>query len=138
MPVDYSKYPKNWFTEIRPAILLRADNKCEQCKVPNGAWVCRGEWNGVEVWQNDDGQIFRTDNGEHISDSYVGDVWEEKNKGLIKVILTVAHLDHNPENNAPENLRAWCQLHHLRHDAELHKKNSQTTREKNKGLQRLF
>lgn len=29
-----------------------------------------------------------------------------------KVVLTIAHLDHNPANNAPENLRAWCQRCH--------------------------
>lgn len=34
-----------------------------------------------------------------------------------KVILTIAHLDHTPENCEPENLRAWCQLHHNRYDA---------------------
>lgn len=34
-----------------------------------------------------------------------------------KVVLTVAHLDHQPENCAPENLRAWCQMHHNRYDA---------------------
>jgi 5-methylcytosine-specific restriction endonuclease McrA len=37
-----------------------------------------------------------------------------------KVILTVAHLDHNPQNNTPENLRALCQLCHLRYDAKHH------------------
>lgn len=33
------------------------------------------------------------------------------------VILTVAHLDHDPRNNAPENLRAWCQRCHNTYDA---------------------
>lgn len=34
-----------------------------------------------------------------------------------RVVLTIAHLDHQPENNDFENLRAWCQLHHNRYDA---------------------
>lgn len=34
-----------------------------------------------------------------------------------RVILTVAHLDHQPENVAPENLRAWCQRCHNTYDA---------------------
>lgn len=34
-----------------------------------------------------------------------------------KVVLTVAHLDHQPENCAPENLRALCQRCHNRYDA---------------------
>ncbi|MCP4111392.1 MAG: hypothetical protein GY749_38655 [Desulfobacteraceae bacterium] len=29
MPCDYRKYPKNWFSEIRPEILERAGNCCE-------------------------------------------------------------------------------------------------------------
>lgn len=32
------------------------------------------------------------------------------------VVLTVAHLDHTPENNTPENLRCWCQRCHLLYD----------------------
>lgn len=37
-----------------------------------------------------------------------------------RVVLTVAHLDHQPENCAPENLRAWCQLCHLAYDRPHH------------------
>ena len=29
MPVDYSNYPANWMSEIRPAILSRAGLRCE-------------------------------------------------------------------------------------------------------------
>ena len=35
-----------------------------------------------------------------------------------RVVLTIAHLDQQPENNDPSNLRAWCQRCHLRHDAD--------------------
>ena len=34
-----------------------------------------------------------------------------------KVVLTIAHLDHQPENNDPANLRAWCQRCHNKLDA---------------------
>lgn len=37
-----------------------------------------------------------------------------------KVILTVAHLDHNKQNNDEDNLRALCQRCHLNHDREQH------------------
>jgi hypothetical protein len=33
--------------------------------------------------------------------------------------LTVAHLDHKPENCAPSNLRAWCQRCHNTYDAPM-------------------
>ena len=35
-----------------------------------------------------------------------------------KVVLTIAHLDHTPENCDPENLRALCQRCHNRYDAQ--------------------
>jgi len=43
------------------------------------------------------------------------------------VILTVAHLDHNPENCHRSNLRAWCQRCHLTYDAIEHAKNAAGT-----------
>lgn len=35
-----------------------------------------------------------------------------------RVVLTIAHMDHDPENwdVKDERLRAWCQLHHNRYD----------------------
>jgi hypothetical protein len=37
-----------------------------------------------------------------------------------KVVLIIAHMDHDPENWKVEDkrLRAWCQLHHNRYDRE--------------------
>jgi hypothetical protein len=35
-----------------------------------------------------------------------------------KVVLATGHLDHNTRNDAPENLKAMCQLCHNRHDAK--------------------
>lgn len=49
----------------------------------------------------------------------------------VKIILTIAHLDHNPQNNNPENLRALCQKCHNTYDIE-HRKETrkQTLKEK--------
>ena len=49
-----------------------------------------------------------------------------------KVVLTVAHLDHNPQNCADENLKALCQRCHLNYDAKHHARNAATTRHKRK------
>lgn len=57
---------------------------------------------------------------------------------IIKIVLTVAHLNHDINDNCDENLAALCQLHHLRHDIEHHKKNSRETNIKKKKLQSLF
>ena len=44
-----------------------------------------------------------------------------------KVILTVAHMDHNPENSTEENLKALCQKCHLNYDLEYHTENRKKT-----------
>jgi len=45
-----------------------------------------------------------------------------------RVVLTVAHLDHNPANCERSNLRAWCQRCHLTYDAPLHAQHAAETR----------
>lgn len=44
------------------------------------------------------------------------------------VVLTVAHLNHQPEDCARANLRAWCQRCHLTYDAAFHAANVATRR----------
>ncbi len=139
MPINYRKYPPNW-KEIRQRILTRADNKCEICKVPNGEIICRGMYNGVPVWQDEDGKICSADNGEVLGYDYVGEVcWRGQGK-FIKVVLTVHHMDNDPTNwdVKDERLQALCQRDHFLQDADLHKKNSAETRRKRKGMQQLF
>ena len=38
-----------------------------------------------------------------------------------RVVLTVAHLDHDPTNSVDSNLLAMCQRCHLRYDADHHR-----------------
>jgi 5-methylcytosine-specific restriction endonuclease McrA len=45
-----------------------------------------------------------------------------------KVILTVAHLNHDTMDNRDANLAALCQRCHLRHDADIHAQNARRTR----------
>lgn len=98
MPIDYSLYPPNWLTEIRPAILERAKHRCEMCGIPNYSVVYRTTINGCIAWLREPNSIL--------------------NKP-IKVVLTIAHLDHDETNHNVTNdrLMAMCQLCHLRYDA---------------------
>lgn len=50
--------------------------------------------------------------------------------GKSKVVLTVAHLDHQPENNDPANLRAMCQRCHNAYDAPHRQANARARRER--------
>jgi 5-methylcytosine-specific restriction endonuclease McrA len=49
-----------------------------------------------------------------------------------RVVLTVAHLDHNPANCYLANLRALCQRCHLTYDAQEHARHAAETRRKKK------
>jgi hypothetical protein len=51
-----------------------------------------------------------------------------------RVVLTIAHLDHDPSHGDPERLRAWCQRCHLTYDAAHHAANAAATRAKRKSV----
>lgn len=130
MPIDYSKYPKNWKSEIRPFILNRANNKCEFCNVDNYKLILRGEYNGVEAYQDNNGTIYNANNSERIGSDYLGEVDTTLKNKLIEVVLTIAHLDHNITNNDYSNLKALCQRCHNRYDSEYRKNNRKVNRQK--------
>lgn len=50
-----------------------------------------------------------------------------------KVVLTIGHLDHQPENNDPDNLRAWCQRCHNTYDGTHRRANAAITRHEKRG-----
>lgn len=45
-----------------------------------------------------------------------------------RVVLTVAHLNHDEADCRDENLKAWCQRCHLTYDAKHHARNASETR----------
>ena len=55
-----------------------------------------------------------------------------------RVVLTVAHLDHDPSNCELANLKAWCQRCHLTYDAKHHGMNARVTRFVKQGQDDLF
>lgn len=52
---------------------------------------------------------------------------------IIVIVLTTAHLDHDPTNCDPTNLKVWCQRHHHRYDCEHHQQTAYTTRMAKRG-----
>lgn len=137
MPVDYSKYPKNWLTEIRPRILKRDENHCKFCGIKNHEWVIRGRLGDVEAFQDEDGIIYDAETSKIIGESYVGDI-AVAGSHWVKVVLTVAHLNHDITDNRDENLAALCQRCHNRHDAQHRKVSRKEAIERKKGLMSLF
>lgn len=123
MPVDYKKYPSNWFSEIRPKILSRSEHRCEKCKVKDRTWVSRGIYNDDKVYQYSTGEIHKEDNGNYVTTDFKEGIWSKS----IKIVLTIAHLDQNVENNNESNLKALCQKCHLNHDRNDNRKKYRNT-----------
>ena len=109
MPINYKEYPESWFREIRPAVLERDENRCKFCNVENYAVIYRDKRN-----------------------SFIWHLWPEGTEAEtllldgykpVKVVLTIAHLDHDHSNSDIENLAALCQRCHLKHDIQQHVRN---------------
>lgn len=129
-PENRKLYPANW-KEIRAEILSKADNCCEFCGIPNHLTIIRSQsgilWRlnrpatvgDTHCWNNGFDRIYLP----------AGDV---KERPAIRVVLTIAHLDHDPTNNRRSNLRALCQRCHNRHDAAHRAENRKATLEQKK------
>lgn len=149
-PENRARYPRDW-----PAISLaareRAGWKCQHAgctarQYAVGTWRllgCRGASAGVWTWTPTCG------NGPHDAAGYgldwpslerwthaqarqfAADSWDaqgcEGDKPIV-IVLTCAHLDHEPENCDPDNLRMFCQRHHLAHDQDHHRATAYATR----------
>lgn len=109
MPINYKDYPENW-KEIRQRILLRENNCCQFCFVPNYAIIYRPVKGAIEWLLMPEG-----------SGADVLVDFEPKTK-FTKIILTIAHLDHDKENHEvnDDRLAALCQRCHLLYDLDRH------------------
>lgn len=133
-PENRHRYPANW-QAIRARILSRAGNACEKCKAPNRTRIARGAGKDEGTYMLASADVFCDDSGRHLGQCRHSDYELAR---MVDVVLTIAHLDHVPENCADDNLRAWCQRCHLRYDAEHHKANAQATRRAKSGTLELF
>jgi hypothetical protein len=129
-PGHRHRYPADW-PAIRKRILRRADYRCEHpgCGARQydvGWWLrphdgCPHEWvagiRGLSTYALAREEAASLD-------------WSRGTGGAtpIVIVLTVARLDHTPENCADDNLRAFCQRHHLAYDCEHHARTRWATR----------
>ncbi len=140
-PENKERYPANW-PEISKAIRERAGDKCEQCGVANGAEIMRftsEDYHGLPVFcLRDTGDVFSAMDGSRVGfepplalEDQIGGKW-------VKVILTVAHRDHQPENCDPDNLRCWCQRCHNAYDAPMRRAGTKARRRIGGAINDLF
>ncbi len=118
MPIrrELRKFYGAAWRETRARILQRAGNKCEQCGVPDRAFV--GRVNGA--WF-DERRGWIDHYGHPITGAH------RPRDRAVWIILTVAHLNHTPGDDRDENLAALCQWCHLNYD-KLHHKETRSAR----------
>jgi hypothetical protein len=90
-PENKARYPADW-KAIRARILERAGDRCELCFLPNGGAVARGP------------------------DGYPFPPYDTGGKKVVTIVLTIAHINQQPEDNRDVNLLALCQRCHNRID----------------------
>lgn len=133
-PENRARYPKDW-----PAISRQAKERagwrcvhpgCTAHQYAVGFWVQEfgGRWVWKCEWPRDSGFI-----GQSYADARevaAGIDWANGECGPkpVVIVLTVAHLNHQPEDCRPENLAPMCQRHHLAHDLDHHRRTAYATR----------
>jgi hypothetical protein len=135
-PENRLRYPprREWLA-IRAEVLARAGNRCEWpgCGLEHLALGLRdlaGKW-----WPFEDFEHGR------VPDEVAFEKDGETPRNGMRIVLTIAHRDHTPENNGEPgnrpNLAAWCQHHHLAYDRIHHLVNARATRNRKKGQEAL-
>ena len=134
-PENKARYPSSW-KDISAEARARAGQRCEGSPdFPN----CRAPNRTLGYWRND--EFVPMPRALRDAGAKKGDLIECSDGSAIKIIeivLTVAHLDHTPENCDPDNLRAWCQRCHLHYDRHHHAQTRARTRQIGKAVGDLF
>ena len=159
-PEQRKLYPAHW-PQISRDCRERARWRCQHpgCTAKQysvGHWVCfaggQHEWRPLEgnnppktaqdhEFDNaGEGCNFQGDRWTYkAARAFVDRMWAPTDEDRPTIIvLTVAHLNHDPTDCDPENLRSWCQRHHLAYDAKHHAANAYQTRRARKAIGDLF
>ena len=124
MPIDYKRYPPNWLKEIRPRIMQRANNtcECEGCNFKHleEVWAVKHKGKTTGWFRDFNEANTQPKTIESKRNKTSGKVELVPNPKKVKIVLTIAHLDHDEANHdvSDERLMAMCQLCHLRYDAK--------------------
>lgn len=135
-PENRARYPANW-DAISQSIRERAGNKCEECGIPNyqlGGRAPDGTWHKARP----------------LGEKLLKLEWPQPGDfgwcvgycasplRIVRIVLTVAHLNHQPEDCRPENLKCLCQRDHNRYDAAERRKGIQARSRQKRASGDLF
>lgn len=136
MPISKEKralYPTDW-DAISLRIREAAGQRCQQCKAPNGQMVARGTASDAGTYMLKEGEVFDAETGRYLGRARGSEYERDR---FVVIVLTVSHTDHDPRNNADDNLRALCQRCHLAHDKDQHIASARATRQSRKAVGNL-
>ena len=139
-PENRARYPKTW-----PAISVEAKERAGwRCQHAG----CLARQYSIGIWHRPAGDAHEWAEQYEPPATYAEARavaaeawWEVQHVGgdkLTIIVLTVAHLNHEPEDCRPENLAAMCQRHHLAYDAKHHAETAYATRRARSGTAELF
>lgn len=124
-PENRRLYPRDWQRISERIRFSRAGGMCEgtradgtRCCAPHKVYVIRAA---------DDPTRWR-----------LATLQEMERGDAVRIVLTTAHLDHDPTNNDDANLAALCQHCHLTHDRPHHLRSRRRNRDRHSGQRSLF
>lgn len=115
-------YRRAVWAPVRERIRRRAGDRCERCGKSNGAALVVAR-DGSGRWARAGRRLLRRWRDRDGRPAAAPLAYFE-----IRCVCCVAHLDHDPANNADENLKLLCQRCHLEHDRQIHLAHSASTR----------
>lgn len=118
---------------IRAYIRARAGGCCEECGIRHLTYGVRMDGKFTDLGMDYDGALVEYDYAKGIAGLMSGIDVSPLVPPMIRIVCTVAHVDHDVTNNHETNLRFWCQLHHNRHDAKHRQENATITRHEKAG-----
>ena len=127
-------YPIDWRELYASNRVRRAKGRCEGCGRPHGRVVIHL---GDGRWWDEERQAWRCGEG-HLVRRRPATANHGPPGRSTRVVLVTAHLDHDPFNNAPENLAALCQRCHILHDKAEHLRHRRLTYLARRALGDLF
>lgn len=108
------RYAWDWVLISARIKFERAKLRCEKCNLKDGEIIIRHKNGSIEHVSKE--RIAESDHWSKLNKKSI--LQGYKRAGFTRIVISVAHLDHNESNNTDSNLLAMCQRCHNHHDRQ--------------------